>query len=87
VKFSSDQKRKYFNLEKLLPEYFKLARLLFMNQYDPLDLADKRDKQFQIPNLPTTNLIKLVLKSEYQLYDYIQQRFDDQYRILTQFYD
>jgi len=58
-----------------------------MNQHDPLDLADKRDKQFKIPNLPTTNLIKLVLKSEYELYDYIQKRFDDQYRILTEFYN
>jgi hypothetical protein len=65
----------------------KFARLLFVNQHDPLELADKRDKQFKITNLPITNLIKLVLKSEYEFYDYIQQRFYDQYRILIQFYN
>lgn len=71
-------------LEKLLPQYFKLARLIFMNQRDPEHLIDERDTYIQLPNSRTTNLLKPLLQYEYELYDYIKERFLDQYRILTE---
>ncbi|UJR07772.1 hypothetical protein I4U23_012055 [Adineta vaga] len=37
-------------LEKLFPEYFQLARLLFMNTRNPDHLIDERDTNFSSPN-------------------------------------
>ncbi|CAF0804807.1 unnamed protein product [Rotaria sordida] len=71
-------------LEKLLPKYFKLIRLVFMNQRDPKHLIDERDLNIQLPNKNTTKLLMPFLKYEYDLYNYIKQRFLDQYRILVE---
>ncbi|CAF1066151.1 unnamed protein product [Adineta ricciae] len=70
-------------LEKLLPEYFQLARLLFMNTRSSDHLIDERDTNVPLPNGKTRNILKLLLRDEYELYDYIRIRFYDQYRILT----
>ncbi len=55
-----------------------------MNQRDPEHLIDERDTYIQLPNSRTTNLLKPLLQYEYELYDYIKERFLDQYRILTE---
>ncbi|CAF3641920.1 unnamed protein product, partial [Rotaria sordida] len=69
---------------KLLPKYFKLIRLVFMNQRDPKHLIDERDLNIRLPNKNTTELLMPFLKYEYDLYNYIKQRFLDQYRILVE---
>ncbi|CAF1106362.1 unnamed protein product [Rotaria sordida] len=71
-------------LEKLLPQYFKLARILFMNQHDPKILADKRDINVRLPNKNTTKILMPFLKYEYDLYNYIKKRFLDQYNMLLE---
>ena len=70
-------------LEKLLPEYFQLARLLFMNTRSSDRLIDERDTKVPLPNAKTRNILTRLLRDEYELYEYIKTRFYDQYRILT----
>ncbi|CAF1220639.1 unnamed protein product [Adineta steineri] len=71
-------------LEKLFPQYFKHARLIYMNTRDSHQLADNRDVNIQLPNKMTIKLLEPYLKDEYELYNYIKRRFLDQYRILTE---
>ncbi|CAF3468790.1 unnamed protein product [Rotaria sp. Silwood1] len=71
-------------LEKLLPQYFQFARLLFMNQRDSKVLVDERDLNIQLPNENTIKLLMPLLKYEYDLYNYIKERFLDQYNILVE---
>ncbi|CAF1092883.1 unnamed protein product [Adineta ricciae] len=70
-------------LEKLLPQYFQLARLLFMNTRSSDRLIDERDTNVPLPNGKTRDILKRLLRDEYELYEYIRTRFYDQYRILT----
>ena len=75
---------KFFSLlEKFLPEYFQLARLLFMNTRNPDHLIDERDTNVPLPNDKTRNILRGLLRDEYDLYEYIRARFHDQYKILT----
>lgn len=55
-----------------------------MNQQDPQLLADPRDLNITLPNERTTHALMPLLKYEYQLYEFIQERFLDQYRILVE---
>ncbi|CAF2536483.1 unnamed protein product [Rotaria sp. Silwood2] len=71
-------------LEKLLPQYFKLARLIFMNQQNSKILVDDRDLNIRLPNENTIKLLKPLLQYEYDLYDYIKQRFLRQYELLVE---
>jgi hypothetical protein len=71
-------------LEKLLPQYFQLARLIFMNQHDPKLLGDIRDVNVTLPNSRTVAILKPLLLYEYKLYEFIQTRFLEQYRILVE---
>jgi hypothetical protein len=54
-----------------------------MNQHDPKLLADERDVNVILPNETTINILKPLLKYEYDIYNHIKQRFQDQYRILV----
>ena len=54
-----------------------------MNQHDPKILADQRDINVIRPNETTINILKPLLKYEYDIYEHIKQRFYDQYRILV----
>jgi hypothetical protein len=54
-----------------------------MNQHDPKLLADERDVNVVLPNETTINILKPLLKYEYDIYNHIKQRFQDQYRILV----
>lgn len=72
------------HLEKLLPQYFKLARLLFMNQSNASLPIDPRDTNTSLPNQNTTETLKPLLKYEYELYDYIKTRFLEQYELLVE---
>ncbi|CAF3501384.1 unnamed protein product [Rotaria sp. Silwood1] len=71
-------------LERLLPKYFKLSRLLFMNQQNSKLMADERDLNVQLPNNTTREILMPLLKYEYDLYKYIKKRFLRQYEILLE---
>ncbi|CAF1118400.1 unnamed protein product [Rotaria sp. Silwood1] len=71
-------------LERLLPKYFKLSRLLFMNQQNSKLMADKRDLNVQLPNNTTREILMPLLKYEYDLYNHIKKRFLRQYEILLE---
>jgi hypothetical protein len=81
---SNLNRKTLFYLEKLFPRYFKLSRLIFMNQRDSKNLIEERDINIKLPNRTTIDLLRPLLKYEYELYDYIKQRLLDQYRILTE---
>ena len=72
------------SLEKLLPQYFKLARLIFMNQWDPRKLADERDINVPRVEARTAEILRPLLHYEYQLYEFVKQRFFEQYHILVE---
>jgi hypothetical protein len=73
-----------FFLEKLLLQDFKLARLIFMNQWDPRKLADDRGINVTAPDPRTAEILRPLLRFEYQLYDFVKQRFFEQYHILVE---
>ena len=55
-----------------------------MNQHDPKILADERDINVKLPSQKTIDILRPLLKYEYDIYDHIKQRFMEQYRILVE---
>lgn len=68
----------------MLPNYFKLSRLVYMNQWDPKWLRDHLDVYVPGVSKKTHEILRPLLHFEYQLYDFIRDRFFTQFKILSE---